>query len=68
MDGNDSKPYIIKANKVLHVLQQDGPMKPVEYAVVIGMVAAKVVEAMVEYGEDKQKAIDAICKSVQVMS
>lgn len=60
--------YMIKANNVIRALQQDGPMISAEYATVLGMVAAKVVKAMVEHGEDKQKAIDAICKSVQIMS
>lgn len=68
MEKINTTPYLIRANNVIRALQQDGPMKPAEYATVLGMAAAKVVEAMVEYGEDKQKAIDAICKSVRIMS
>lgn len=62
----DLKPYLEKANEILYVLQKDGPMKPAEYATVIGLVAARVVEACVENGEDRQVATDAICKSIKV--
>lgn len=58
----------MKANNVLRALQQDGPMMPVEFVTVIGLVAAKAVDAMVKNGEDRQKVIDAICKGVQIMS
>ena len=59
-------PYLEKANEILYVLQKDGPMKPVDYATVIGLVASRVVEACVENGEDRQVATDAICKSIKV--
>lgn len=61
-------PYLEMANEILYVLQKDGPRKPVDYAVVIGMVAAKVVEACVEYGEEKQTVVDAMCESVKKFS
>lgn len=64
----DVTPYLETANEILYVLQKDGPKKPIEYTTVIGLVAAKIVEAVVEYGEDKQVAIDAICQSVKKFS
>ncbi len=64
----DVKPYLEKANEILYVLQKDGPMKPVDYATVIGLVASRVVEACVENGEDRQTVVDAMCKSVRIFS
>lgn len=61
----DVTPYIEKADEVFHILQKDGLKRPAYYAVVIGLVAAKVVEAVVENNEDKQELIDAICWSVE---
>lgn len=61
-------PYLEKANEILYVLQKDGPMKPVDYATVIGLVAARVVEACAENGEDRQMVVDAMCKSVRLFS
>ncbi|HBK29878.1 MAG TPA: hypothetical protein DDZ04_09380 [Parabacteroides sp.] len=61
-------PYLEKANEILYVLQKDGPMKPVDYATVIGLVASRVVEACVENGEDRQTVVDAMCKSVRIFS
>ena len=58
----------MKANLLIYVLQKDGPMKPVEYATILGLVAAKVVEACVEYGEDKQTVVDALCESIRKFS
>ena len=66
--NKDVKPYLEKANEILHVLQKDGPKKPIAYTTVIGLVAARVVEACVENGEDRQQAIDAICQSVKIFS
>lgn len=62
------KPYLIKANLLIYALQKDEPMKPVGYATILGLVAAKVVEACVAYGEDKQTVVDALCESVRKFS
>jgi len=64
----DVKPYLEKANEILYVLQKDGPNKPIEHTTVIGLVAARLVEACVENGEDRQQVIDAICQSVKIFS
>lgn len=66
--NKEVKPYLEKANEILYVLQKDGPMKPAEYATVIGLVASRVVEACVENDEDRQMVVDAMCKSVRVFS
>lgn len=55
----------MKANLLIYALQQDGPMKPAEYAVILGLASAKIVEACVENGEDKQTVVDALCESVK---
>lgn len=66
--NKDVKPYLEKANEILYVLQKDGPKKPIEYTTVIGLVAARLVEACVENGEDRQMVVDALCKSVRIFS
>lgn len=56
------------ANEAIMVLQKSGLKSATDYAVVLGLIANKIVEACVTYGIDKQTVIDALCKSVRIMS
>lgn len=49
------------------MLQKDGAMRPADYAVVLGLVANKITEACVSYGEDRQMVVDDLCKAVRIM-
>lgn len=63
----DIAKLIRKANEVLTVLQKDGAMCPADYAAVLGLVANKITEAFVSYGEDRQMVVDDLCKAVRIM-
>lgn len=63
----DSAKLVLKANEVLMVLQKDGAMRPADYAVVLGLVANKITEACVSYGEDRQMVVDYLCMAVRKM-
>lgn len=63
----DTAKLIRKANEVLTVLQKDGAICPADYAVVLGLVANKITEACVSYGEDRQMVVDDLCKAVRIM-
>lgn len=56
------------ANEAIMVLQKSGLKSATDYAVVLGLIANKIVEACVTYGIDKQTVIDDLCKSVRIMS
>lgn len=56
------------ANEAIMVLQKNGLKSATDYAVVLGLIANKIVEACVTYGIDKQTVIDDLCKSVRIMS
>lgn len=63
----DTAKLIQKANEAITVLQKDGAMCPADYAVVLGLVANKITEACVSYGEDRQMVVDDLCKAVRIM-
>lgn len=63
----DIAKLVLKANEVLTVLQKDGAMRPADYAVVLGLVANKITEACVSYGEDRQMVVDDLCKAVRIV-
>lgn len=63
----DTAKFIRKANEVITVLQKEGAMCPADYAVVLGLVANKITEACVSYGEDRQMVVDDLCKAVRIM-
>lgn len=57
-----------KANKVINILNTlmgDEFTRPIDWAIVVGLVAYKIVETCEKLGVDKQDAIDAICMSVK---
>ena len=56
------------ANEAIMVLQKSGLKSATDYAVVLGLIANKIVEACVTYGIDKQTVIDDLCKIVRIMS
>ena len=56
------------ANEAIMVLQKSGLKSATDYAVVLGLIASKIVEACVTNGIDKLTVIDALCKSVRIMS
>lgn len=63
----DIAKLVLKANEVLTVLQKDGAMRPADYAVVLGLVANKITEACVSYGEDRQMVVNDLCKAVRIV-
>lgn len=63
----DTAKLIQKANEVLMVLQKHGAMCPADCTVVLGLVANKITEACIGYGEDRQMVVDDICKAVRIM-
>lgn len=67
MTKRDTAKLVLKANAVLAVLQKDGAMRPADYAVVLGLVANKITEACVSYGEDRQMVVDDLCMAVRKM-
>lgn len=60
--------YRKKANKAIFAIQGNEGMNPIDCTIVIGMVAAKLVEAYVRSGGDKEWMIDVICKAVKTFS
>lgn len=60
--------YKEKANKAIFAIQEDEGMNPIDCSIVIGMVAAKLVEAYVRSGGEKEWMIDVICKAVKTFS
>lgn len=67
MMKRDTAKLLQKANEVLTVLQKDGAMRPADYAVVLGLVANKITEACVSYGEDRQMVVEDLCMVVRKM-
>lgn len=56
------------ANEAIMALQKSGLKSSTDYAVVLGLIANKIVEVCVTNGFDKQTAIDNLCKSIRIMS
>lgn len=61
----DATFYLKKVSEVLEVLKGDEPVNQMECNIVIGMVAARLVEYFETCGECRRKAIDELCKSVR---
>lgn len=60
--------YRKKANKAIFAIQGNEGMNPVDCTIIIGMVAAKFVEAYVRSGGEKEWIVDVICKAVKTFS
>lgn len=60
--------YRKKANKAIFAIQGNEDTNPIDCTIVIGMVAAKLVEAYVRSGGKKEWMIDVICKAVKTFS
>lgn len=58
-------PYLDMANEVIDTLQKNGTMSFGEYAIVLALVAKKVVDAVAECGNDEQKFVDDICMAIR---
>lgn len=61
-------PYLDMANEVIDTLQKNGTMSFKEYALVLALVAKKVVDAVAECGNDEQKFVDDICMAIRHFS
>lgn len=57
--------YRKKANKAIFAIQGNEGMNPVDCTIIIGMVAAKFVEAYVRSGGEKKRMIDMMCDGIK---
>lgn len=58
-------PYLNMANEVIDTLQKNGTMSFGECAIVLALVAKKVVDAAAERGIDEQDLVNNICMAIR---
>ena len=58
-------PYLEMANEIIEILQKDGTLSFGERIIVIALVVNKLAETAVEYGNEKQAAVNNICKAIR---